>query len=490
MPAAVSEPGQTSDGRQPYGAIVGPCETADPAEGQAGIVAIVRGAAACIEQRRAALVIADPQSAVGHGRQRRHGDARSVSFVCGDTLELDAVEAEQPRGRADPQESVGGLREHPRLAVQAVARGPGRVMPLRERLRRSLRDRRVRHQRRRETRGDQAQDAPQDVRAPPVRRQQATLDSERDGVGAIVRTELLHEVADVEVDRGLGDAKLVGDLLVAMAVTDEAEDVELTPREVLVGVMRGEARRHVRRNRAPAAVHGPDGVEQVAGRGGFQDVADGAGAQRPFDLGIPFDGREHDDSRVGEFPEDGRQRVDAVRPREPDVHQRHVGAALAERNHRVMRRGRHGHEAHVGLGADDRGEALAEDGVVFHAQDRDRVRRCAGRAHSEKRRNVTRDYGMGGHGACLCGASAQILEAAALYRSSGPNQVVSASASPTWVRESAERERERLHASVEELDLELSIADRSRLSEQLIQALFDGRAVAAGVHVAAVSGTR
>ena len=96
---------------------------------------------------------------------------------------------------------------------------------------------------------------------------------------------------------------------------------------------------------------------------------------------------------------------------------------------------------------------------------------------------------MGGHGACLCGASAQILEAAALYRS-GPNQVVSASASPTWVRESAERERERLHASIEELDLELSIADRSRLPDQLIQALFAGRAVAAGVDVAAVSGTR
>ena len=97
---------------------------------------------------------------------------------------------------------------------------------------------------------------------------------------------------------------------------------------------------------------------------------------------------------------------------------------------------------------------------------------------------------MGGHGACLCGASAQILEAAALCRRSGPNHVVSASASPTWVRESAARERERLHASVEELDLELSIADRSRLSEQLIQALFDGRAAAAGVHVAAVSRTR
>ena len=41
---------------------------------------------------------------------------------------------------------------------------------------------------------------------------------------------------------------------------------------------------------------------------------------------------------------------------------------------------------------------------------------------------------------------------------------------------SAERERERLHAGIEELDLELSIAD--------------GHAVAGSVNVAAVSGSR
>jgi hypothetical protein len=36
---------------------------------------------------------------------------------------------------------------------------------------------------------------------------------------------------------------------------------------------------------------------------------------------------------------------------------------------------------------------------------------------------------------------------------------------------SAERERERLHTGIEELDLELAIGDRSRLTNQLIQAL-------------------
>src|SRR5262245_64566102 len=54
---------------------------------------------------------------------------------------------------------------------------------------------------------------------------------------------------------------------------------------------------------------------------------------------------------------------------------------------------------------------------------------------------------------------------------------------------SAERERERLHAGVEELDLEPSIGDRSRLPDQLIQALFDSGAVAAVIDVATMRGT-
>jgi hypothetical protein len=40
---------------------------------------------------------------------------------------------------------------------------------------------------------------------------------------------------------------------------------------------------------------------------------------------------------------------------------------------------------------------------------------------------------------------------------------------------SAERERERLHTGIKELDLELAIGDRSGLSNQLIQPLLDER---------------
>ena len=53
----------------------------------------------------------------------------------------------------------------------------------------------------------------------------------------------------------------------------------------------------------------------------------------------------------------------------------------------------------------------------------------------------------------------------------------------------AEREGERLRASIEELDFELSICDRLRLSDQLIQTRFHHRAVAALVYIEAMSRT-
>ena len=54
---------------------------------------------------------------------------------------------------------------------------------------------------------------------------------------------------------------------------------------------------------------------------------------------------------------------------------------------------------------------------------------------------------------------------------------------PGEVFHSAERERERLHTGIEELDLELAIGDRSRLSNQLIQTLLGDRSFTLVVYV-------
>src|SRR5215211_5909207 len=56
--------------------------------------------------------------------------------------------------------------------------------------------------------------------------------------------------------------------------------------------------------------------------------------------------------------------------------------------------------------------------------------------------------------------------------------------------ESAKREAISLHARIEILDLEVSIGDGLRLSDQLVQPLFANRAVALLVKVGSVSGAR
>src|SRR5262249_60585788 len=60
----------------------------------------------------------------------------------------------------------------------------------------------------------------------------------------------------------------------------------------------------------------------------------------------------------------------------------------------------------------------------------------------------------------------------------------------TLCRGSAERERKRLHARIEKLDLELPISNGLGLADQLIQPLLGRRAVALLINVTSVSSTR
>ena len=55
---------------------------------------------------------------------------------------------------------------------------------------------------------------------------------------------------------------------------------------------------------------------------------------------------------------------------------------------------------------------------------------------------------------------------------------------------SAEREAVRLHARIEELDLEQAVDDRPRLADQLVRALLGDDPAASGLHVAPLSSSR
>ena len=77
-----------------------------------------------------------------------------------------------------------------------------------------------------------------------------------------------------------------------------------------------------------------------------------------------------------------------------------------------------------------------------------------------------------------------------ISRYSARTRAANASTEPVVTTLSAEREGVAFHSSVEELDLKEAIDNRSRLPYQLMHPWFGNDAVAALVHVEAVSETR
>ena len=57
--------------------------------------------------------------------------------------------------------------------------------------------------------------------------EQPTPDGDRDRVRAVIGTELVDQIFDVVVDGCFGDSKAIGDLLIAIAVANEPQYIEL-----------------------------------------------------------------------------------------------------------------------------------------------------------------------------------------------------------------------------------------------------------------------
>jgi len=59
---------------------------------------------------------------------------------------------------------------------------------------------------------------------------------DRDGyrMGPIVGPELIHEILDMEIDGSLRDGQLIGNLFVAMAVSNESKNFQFSRRKIVV----------------------------------------------------------------------------------------------------------------------------------------------------------------------------------------------------------------------------------------------------------------
>jgi hypothetical protein len=115
---------------------------------------------------------------------------------------------------------------------------------------------------------------------------EATPESNGDRVRSIVGAELVHEILDVEVNRGLCDCELIGNLLVATAVSDEPKYFQFPGRQIFIAKMFGEAGGHLRWNMSPPGVDRSDDGEQFIFRHALKDVSRRSCAHCPLDLAI------------------------------------------------------------------------------------------------------------------------------------------------------------------------------------------------------------
>src|SRR5260370_20933599 len=87
---------------------------------------------------------------------------------------------------------------------------------------------------------------------------QTSADRNRHCMRPIVGSQLVHEVLDVEVNRGLRNREMIFNLLFAMAISNESKNLQLPRRKIVVPQVLGDASRHLGRNMPPARVNRPD----------------------------------------------------------------------------------------------------------------------------------------------------------------------------------------------------------------------------------------
>lgn len=106
---------------------------------------------------------------------------------------------------------------------------------------------------------------------------EAALEGEGGGVGAVGDAELAEQAVDVGFDGGLGDVEVGGDLFVGAAGDDAFEDTEFARGELLAADALGELFCDGGGDAGFAAVDDADGGEELFDSHAFEQVGLGAG---------------------------------------------------------------------------------------------------------------------------------------------------------------------------------------------------------------------
>jgi hypothetical protein len=98
----------------------------------------------------------------------------------------------------------------------------------------------------------------------------AALEGDGDGVGAVVGIELGQNTFDVGLDGFFGDGEVIGNDFIGVTGGDQAKDFDFASGELVVGGVIGEFGGDFWRDAFVSGMDGADGIEQFAMQETFQ----------------------------------------------------------------------------------------------------------------------------------------------------------------------------------------------------------------------------
>ena len=217
---------------------------------------------------------------------------------------------------------------------------------------------------------------------PALRVEEPGLVGEHHGLHTVAEAELLEDVGDVRLHRGLADVELGADLRVGQPAGDQAEHLHLALGQLVevswpggpghAGELLDDALGDRRRQERVAVGHRADGGEELLGRVVLEDEAAGPDAQRLVDVLVEIERRQDQDAGRpvgGQDPPSGLQPVELGHP---DVHEHDARLQAGGLLDGLAAVGGLTDDVDVGLAGQEHAEADADHGLVVGHQDPDR----------------------------------------------------------------------------------------------------------------------
>src|SRR3984957_8541576 len=149
-------------------------------------------------------------------------------------------------------------------------------------------------------------------------------DSDRDGLGAIVCTEFLHDVLNMAFYCLFRNKKERCDVAVSISSGDLLKYLNLSLAQRFIPKMLHELNCDLGRDVFLPSIHLTDHIDKLFPGHALEHVALRSRLQRELNFGVAFKRRKHDHTGICELCANGEQCIDAPHIRYPDIHKCYV----------------------------------------------------------------------------------------------------------------------------------------------------------------------